>query len=137
MKATSLISAPNASDISTIALAPPGDDPQIAVLAGSTRSRASSQPSAVLTMITATTAPIKTAQSAIMSRTIEPVMVCVIMQPTIAWPQVKSSEGMRMPVCSTAQMIAATIGPSSSEAGRCICANSSSTATERIRSAAA
>src|SRR3984957_8975100 len=52
MTATSLMSAPNASAISTMAVAAPGEEPQIAVVPGSTFQRARSMPSPAANAIT-------------------------------------------------------------------------------------
>lgn len=62
IKATSLTSAPKASAITTMAVAPPGEDPHRAAEPGSTRQQVSSQPSRKLTATTITTAPTNSGQ---------------------------------------------------------------------------
>ena len=85
MNATSRASAPNASAISIIAVAPPGEAPHTAVEPGSTCQRLISQPSVLLATITAETSAMKSGQSSRNVSIIPGVIEFAMRQPTTAW----------------------------------------------------
>ena len=98
-------------------MAAPGDEPQTAVVPGSTRQRVSTQPSVLLAAITATTTVTNSGQSRRISPTIEGGMLRAIMQPITACAISTHRLETRTRLPATASTIAAIIGPSSSAAG--------------------
>ena len=132
MKATSRMSAPYAAAISIIAVAAPGDEPQTAVVAGSTCQRVSSHPSAPLAAITAMTTVTKIGQPRAISPTIVGGMLRAIMQPMIACAIRTRRWGTRNPPPATATRIAAIIGPSKRAAGRRMASRPSPRKLERM-----
>ena len=113
------MSAPPLSAISVMAVAAPGEVPQIAVVPGSTRKYASTAPRMLLTTITETTAARNSGQSCNSVPTMAGVMVAAIMQPTTACP-IRNSQcdtPTEPPQTATTRM-PPIIGPSSRAAGR-------------------
>ena len=84
MKATSRASAPKASAISTIAVAPPGAEPHTPTLPGKICQRLMSQPRRLLAAITEVTTANSTGAFASTSWTMDGVIVLAIRQPTTA-----------------------------------------------------
>jgi hypothetical protein len=96
MKATSFTSAPNASAITTIADAAPGDEPQTPVVPGSPPHRLSSHPSTLLTPTDANTTPRKIGQLRTKDATIAGVIVVAIRQPTTDCAARNAGRGRRI-----------------------------------------
>ena len=113
MKATSRISAPYAAAISIIAVAAPGDEPQTAVLPGSTCQRVSRYPSAPLAAITAMTTVTKIGQTRAISPTIVGGMPRAIMQPMIACAIRTRRWGTRNPPPATGCSLPPVLGGAS------------------------
>ena len=63
-------------------------------------------------------------------------MLPAIMQPMIAWPDMKSGAGIRTVVRAAANTIAAAIGPSNRAAGRRNSSNTRSKTTDKTTSSA-
>ena len=85
MNATRRASAPKASAISIIAVAPPGEAPQTAVEPGSTCQRLISHPSVLLATITADTSAMNSGQSSRNVSMMPGVIELAMRQPTTAW----------------------------------------------------
>ena len=93
MKATRRASAPYSSDMAVMAAAPPGEEPQAAVLPGRAPYLVSTQPTtAPAAMVVATTASM-TIQSWAMDRRMEALIAWATWQPMTAWAQVKAQGG--------------------------------------------
>ena len=118
MKATRRGSEPYSSDIATMAAAPPGAEPQAAVVPGRTCSRVSTSPTSPLTAtVTRTTARI-THPSSCRVLTISPVTEWATRQPTTACEAWKAGRGKVRPAPRTPKTMAASIGPSRKAAGK-------------------
>src|SRR5271154_4184975 len=135
MTATSLISPPKASAISTIAVAAPGDEPQIAVVPGSTFHRASAKPRPVEKNMTA---PIKVRNIGhfwkIVSRMLG-VMLRATRQPTKPWATTKAQGGILTCPSNHDTRIAAPTAPSIRAAGRRINSKAVMQMSEALKSA--
>ncbi len=98
-------------------MAPPGAEPHIAAVPGSTSKRASSQPSPLLAATTEKTPAANSGQSFNISLNRDGARLRATMQPMIACATTKAGWGMRNDPSAMATRIAAAIGPSSRAAG--------------------
>ena len=125
------------SDISVIAVAAPGDEPQIAVVPGKTRERVSSQPSSEAAAIVDRTPIRKIGHSAAISAQIDRGRIAGDHDADDALGERRRpARGMWTAPPLAASRTAATIGPSSSAAGSCIAASAAANSSDRTISAA-
>ena len=100
-----------------MAVAPPGAEPQTAVVPGRTLKRLMNQPRKLEAASVATTTPANSGQSSRKAEKISGEMDAAIRQPTIACAAPNAGLGTRMVAPLVPAMIAASIGPMSSAAG--------------------
>ena len=136
MKATSRMSAPKDADMIVMAEAAPGNEPQIAVVPGSTWNFASAQPSEQAATTTETTPARKIGQSRDSSARMESGIDRAIMQPMTPCAKSPIVCGMATGQSRAASRIAAPIGPISSAAGIWVNSRIATNRTDRASSAA-
>ena len=136
MTATSLMSPPKASAISTIAVAAPGEVPQTAVVPGSTLRRVSAKPRPDAKNMTA---PIKVRNIGHLWKIVTKmsgVMLRATRQPTKPWATTKAQGRTLTRPSNHETRIAAAIAPSRRAAGRRISSKAETQTTEAARSVA-
>ena len=136
MNATSRGSAPYSSAIAIIAEAAPGEEPQAAVVPGSTANRVSPQPTSPPATIVVATVSSISGQSATTVATIEPVIACATRQPISACAAKKNGRGTRTVAPRRASTTPVSIGPSRNAAGNPASASSEATASDTASSTA-
>ncbi len=132
IKATSLESAPNSSAINTMAAAAPGEEPQIAVVPGSTLSLLITQPIRLLAAIVVNTINGNNSQCWAKVESMPDEIDCATRQPIMACAAINNLRGSCSVPPARLQMIPATIGPSSKAPGRCIHCRQKAKTAERM-----
>ncbi len=130
MNATSCASAPCASAIKTIVIAPPGLKPQRAVLPGKTFIRLSSSPSSALATMTDSEPKTNTGQRPAISPATDNGSIFATMQPMRPCASTKGRFGTSTRPPFVVTRIPATMGPSSNAAGKANHSSKALTAAE-------
>ena len=132
IKATSRESAPNSSAINTMAAAAPGEEPQIAVVPGSTLSLLITQPIRLLAAIVENTINGNSSQCWAKVESIPDEIDCATRQPMMACAAINNLRGSCSVPPFKLQTIPASIGPSSSAPGSFIHCRQNAKTAERI-----
>ena len=135
MTATSLMSPPKASAISTMAVAAPGEEPQTAVVPGSTFQRESTKPRAAAKKMTAPIKPRNIGHFRTIVITMSGVMLRATRQPTNPCATTKAQAGIFTRPSNHDSRIPAAMAPSSRAAGRRISSKAATEISEAPRSA--
>ena len=118
MTATSLMSPPSALAINTMTVAAPGEEPQTAVVPGSTLKRARSKPSVVAKTMTMPMQVMNIGHWRSISIRMSGLMLRATRQPTTPCATMKDQAGILTRPSNHASRIAAPIDPRSNAAGR-------------------